>query len=210
MDPEDHFATLLVGPQNDADMVLFSRSPSGGNNSGRPVSKRGELESRRAGSFRDNGRPVPCQANRHQPAPPAMMYALESSDVAPTRARQSGSQKATPSICRNSGPWHSRSIDMNKKPLSGKAAAVTGGGRGLGRAIALAFSRAGANLAICSRSIDELEEVKCSSEAPAILILAVSAVVSGIGRLRNRVWVRVSRAGPGSEVINFVVAAGFR
>lgn len=54
---------------------------------------------------------------------------------------------------------------MNKKPLSGKVAAVTGAGRGMGRAIALPFSRAGANLAICSRSIDELNEVKSSSEA---------------------------------------------
>ncbi|MDE2792832.1 MAG: SDR family NAD(P)-dependent oxidoreductase [Paracoccaceae bacterium] len=60
---------------------------------------------------------------------------------------------------------------MSKKPLSGKAAAVAGAGRGIGRAIALAFSRAGANLAICSRSIDELNEVKNSSEAHGVKCL---------------------------------------
>ncbi len=61
---------------------------------------------------------------------------------------------------------------MSRKPLSGKAAVVTGAGRGIGRAIALAFSGAGANLAICSRSVDELEDVKKSSEAHGVKCFA--------------------------------------
>jgi NAD(P)-dependent dehydrogenase (short-subunit alcohol dehydrogenase family) len=41
--------------------------------------------------------------------------------------------------------------------LKGKMAVITGGGRGLGRAVALAMCREGARVTIMSRSLDELE-----------------------------------------------------
>lgn len=51
-------------------------------------------------------------------------------------------------------------MNSENKSLLGKTAVVTGAGRGIGQSIALMFANAGAQVAICSRSKDELMAVQ--------------------------------------------------
>jgi len=60
----------------------------------------------------------------------------------------------------------------------GKCAIVTGGGAGLGKAIALAFARAGANVVISGRRKEKLQETLCEIEAAGSRGIAVQADVS--------------------------------
>jgi len=52
--------------------------------------------------------------------------------------------------------------------LSGKRAIVTGGSRGIGRAIALAFAGAGAHVSICARGAETLEAARVSVAAKRV------------------------------------------
>jgi NAD(P)-dependent dehydrogenase (short-subunit alcohol dehydrogenase family) len=48
---------------------------------------------------------------------------------------------------------------MDIPAMKDKVVLVTGGGRGIGRAMALAFTKAGANLVVCSRNQAEVDGV---------------------------------------------------
>jgi len=57
--------------------------------------------------------------------------------------------------------WHQASEAANEtKRLEGKAALVTDASSGLGRAMAIALARAGADVALVARSQEELESAK--------------------------------------------------
>ncbi len=62
--------------------------------------------------------------------------------------------------------------------LDGKTAIVTGGGRGLGQYMAEALSDAGANVVLCSRKKEALEEVKEGIEARGGKALALACDVT--------------------------------
>jgi dehydrogenase/reductase SDR family member 4 len=61
--------------------------------------------------------------------------------------------------------------------LSGKAALVTGGSRGIGRAIAVGLARHGADVAVTSRKLPDLEEVACEIKGLGRKSMAVATHV---------------------------------
>lgn len=74
--------------------------------------------------------------------------------------------------------------------LKDKVALITGGGRGIGKAIALAYAREGAKVAICARTASEIEQTAREIEAIGPECLGVVCDVSleePVGRLLRSV-----------------------
>jgi len=69
-------------------------------------------------------------------------------------------------------------MNLSRFSLEGKVALVTGGSRGIGRAIALAFADAGADVAISSRKLPELESVADEIRKKGVKSLAVASHVA--------------------------------
>ena len=76
--------------------------------------------------------------------------------------------------------------------LTGKVAIVTGGGRGIGRSIALALADSGAKVAVTARSKDQLDAVVAEIKAKGQSALAIEAdlmntdIIPEIGRASCR------------------------
>ena len=93
--------------------------------------------------------------------------------------------------------------------LNGKGALITGGGRGIGRAIALAYSREGAKVALLSRTQAELDQVaneiresggeacvtRCDVSDPSAVESAIGEACDCLGTLD----LLVNNAGGGTE-----------
>ena len=67
---------------------------------------------------------------------------------------------------------------LDRFRLDGRVAIITGGGRGIGRGIALAFAEAGADVVVAARRADTLEEVKAEVERRGRRCLAVPTDVT--------------------------------
>ena len=80
-----------------------------------------------------------------------------------------------------------KEMDFSKISLEGKVALVTGGSRGIGRATALTFADAGADVAISSRKLPDLEEVAEEIKAKGRKGLAVASHIAKIEESRTLV-----------------------
>ena len=80
--------------------------------------------------------------------------------------------------------------------LEGKVALVTGGSRGLGRAMVMGLARAGADVVIASRKLDGCEQVAAEASALGRQALAVSAhagQMESLDRLLDATYERFGR-----------------
>ena len=72
---------------------------------------------------------------------------------------------------------------MDAFSLSGQIAVVTGGGKGIGRGIALCLAEAGADVAVASRNMDDLKSVVAEIEALGRKGLAVPTDVTSVAQI---------------------------
>ena len=86
--------------------------------------------------------------------------------------------------------------------LDGRVAIVTGGSRGLGRAIALAYALAGAKVVIASRKSDACADVAAAIEAQGGEALAVPTHLGELAALDALVEATVERFGAIDVVVN--------
>lgn len=76
---------------------------------------------------------------------------------------------------------------LNEYSLEGKSALVTGGGRGIGKAIALVLAEAGADVAVASRTLDQVEQVASEVRALGRKSAALQVDVSDLSQVERAV-----------------------
>ena len=86
--------------------------------------------------------------------------------------------------------------------LDGKIALITGAGRGIGKALAIGFARAGAHVVLVSRTLTEIEATARESEAFGNEALVVRADVSQPNDVRRMAEVVTHRFGRLDILIN--------
>ena len=86
--------------------------------------------------------------------------------------------------------------------LEGRVALVTGGGRGIGRAIALAFAREGARVAVTGRTPAEVEAVAAEARALGRQAVAVPCDVADRAQVDAAARVAAEALGPIQVLVN--------
>src|SRR5579859_7654346 len=86
--------------------------------------------------------------------------------------------------------------------LQGETALVTGGGTGIGRAIALAFAREGANVAVAGRRLEKLEEITREIEGQGGAAISVACDVTDAKDAARAVGETAARFGGLTILVN--------
>ena len=96
-----------------------------------------------------------------------------------------------------------------ERSLEGRIAAITGAGRGIGRAIALAFARAGADVALASRTVAELDTAAEEVRAVGRQALVVPTDATDEDAVGELVRTTVARLGGLDVMVNNAGVAPF-
>jgi NAD(P)-dependent dehydrogenase (short-subunit alcohol dehydrogenase family) len=86
--------------------------------------------------------------------------------------------------------------------LDGRTALVTGGGRGIGRTIALVFAGAGCNVVVVSRSREQVEQVRDEAAALGVRASAIVADISDPAAVREAAQTALAEFGRVDILVN--------
>jgi NAD(P)-dependent dehydrogenase (short-subunit alcohol dehydrogenase family) len=86
--------------------------------------------------------------------------------------------------------------------LAGKVAIITGGGRGIGKAIAKRFAEAGASVVIASRKMENLQATATEFASLPGKVVPITCHVGRVDQLENLVRETQSRLGPIDILVN--------
>lgn len=98
--------------------------------------------------------------------------------------------------------------ELNDQSISGKTVIVTGGGYGIGKQIALAFGRLGANVVIAARSQKKLEEVEADLRAMNTNPLALTVDISSESAVKEMIDEVVGKYQSLDVLVNNAAIAG--
>ena len=92
--------------------------------------------------------------------------------------------------------------------LAGKTALVTGGGRGIGKAIARRFAEAGANVVIASRKLENLQATAQEFSSLPGRVVPIACHVGRIDQVENLIHETETQLGPVDILVNSATNLG--
>ncbi len=99
-------------------------------------------------------------------------------------------------------PYAARPTIFRGDLFAGQSVLVSGGGSGIGKAIAFLFGRLGAKLAICGRKMEKLEAAAAEMRAAGILVEAIACNIRSTEAVASVVQEASRRNGPLDILVN--------